>query len=175
MFKRLLFVAIAAFLLGQALVLGVQLVQGRSILPSSELSRRTDQVRQVFRLINEHYVREDDATYEKLSEEALENLLRSLDPHSEFLSSRELQAFRADTSQEFGGIGVQIEMRERRLTVVAPIGGTPGARAGLMRGDQFLKVDDKPVEGLSLRVVVGGEAVIGGEVVGSRFAGVAAG
>ncbi len=152
MFKRLLLVAAAAFLLGQALVLGVQFVQGRGFLSSGEAGRSADQIGQVLRLINEHYVKEEDATYEKLSETALEGLLHSLDPHSEFLTARELQTFRADTRQAFGGIGVQIEMREKRLTVVAPIGGTPGARAGLMRGDQFLKVDDKKIEGLSLDV-----------------------
>ncbi|MGH8019531.1 MAG: S41 family peptidase [Opitutaceae bacterium] len=149
MFKRVSFVAVAAFLLGQVLVLGVQYVQGRGFW-RSEAARHTGQIRQVLGLINEHYVKENEATYENLSEAALESLLHSLDPHSEYLTAREFQTFRADTRQAFGGIGVQIEMREKRLTVVAPIGGTPGARAGLMRGDQFLKVDDRKVEGLSL-------------------------
>ena len=62
MFKRLLLVAAGAFLLGQALVLSVQFVQGRSFFPSNEASRRSDQFRQVLHLINEHYVREDEAT-----------------------------------------------------------------------------------------------------------------
>ena len=150
MFKRLLLVAAGAFLLGQALVLGVQFVQGRNVLPSREASRRSDQFRQVLHLINEHYVNENEAAYGRLTEAALESLLHSLDPHSEFLTEREFHNFRADTSQKFGGIGVQIEMRDRRLTVVAPIGDTPETRAGLMRGDQFLTVDDKNVDGLSL-------------------------
>ncbi|BET67561.1 hypothetical protein ASA1KI_24790 [Opitutales bacterium ASA1] len=150
MFKRLLVVAAAAFLLGQALVLSVQFVQGRGLGAGGEAARKADRFKQVIQLIHEHYVKEDAAAYDKLSDTALESLLHSLDPHSDFLTAREFQNFRADTSQEFGGIGVQIEMRERRLTVVAPIDGTPGAKAGLMRGDQFVKVDDKDVIGLSL-------------------------
>ncbi len=150
MFKRLLIVAGAAFLLGQVLMLGVQVVQGRGLFPASEESRRADQFRQVLRLIQEKYVSEDAADPGALAETALEGLLRSLDPHSEYMSAREFEMFRADTSQEFGGIGVQIEMRDRRLTVVAPIDGTPGARAGLLRGDQFLKIDATDISTTSL-------------------------
>lgn len=150
MFKRVFVVATGAFLLGQLLIVSVQLVQGRSLFPATEATRRADEFREVIRLIHDNYVRDADASYEKLTNTALESLLRSLDPHSEFLSHREFDNFKADTSQEFGGIGVQIEMRDRRLTVVAPIGGTPGERAGLLRGDQFIKVDGRSVEGMSL-------------------------
>jgi carboxyl-terminal processing protease len=150
MFKRVLLIAAGAFLLGQIAVVGLQLLQGHNPLPSAEASRRANEFEEVIRLVNRNYVRENDATYDKLTTTALESMLRSLDPHSEFLSKREFVSFKEDTSQEFGGIGVQIEMRDKRLTVVAPIGGTPGERAGLLRGDQFLKVDDHDVDGLAL-------------------------
>lgn len=150
MFKRLFIAAAGAFLLGQALVIGMQMVQGRSVLFPTEAGRRADQFREVLQLVHRHYVREPDVAYDKLSTTALESMMRSLDPHSEFLSRHEYQSFRVETSQEFGGIGVQIEMRDQRLTVVAPIAGTPGERAGILRGDQIVKVGDRVIEGLSL-------------------------
>jgi carboxyl-terminal processing protease len=150
MFKRLLLVAAVSFAVGQILVFGIRLSQGRSLFPSWEANRRADHIEDVLRIVNEHYVREVDAEYDRLSDAALKGMLRSLDPHSEYMSQREYRDLQAETSQEFGGIGVQIEMREGRLTVVAPIAGTPGERAGLMRGDRIVRIDDRGVEGLAM-------------------------
>jgi carboxyl-terminal processing protease len=147
--RREFIVAACAFILGQAVIVGLQWVQGRVLMVGTEAGRRADEYRQILTLINRYYVRESDASIDKLSRTALKSMVRSLDPHSEFLVRDEYEEFRAETSQEFGGIGVQIEMRDRRLTVVAPMAGTPGDRAGLLRGDQFMVVDDRDMEGLS--------------------------
>jgi carboxyl-terminal processing protease len=149
MFKRVLLAAAAALPLGLLLVLGLQLVDGHNPF-ASEADRKAAQFEEVVRLIHQHYVREDGTDYTKLTEAALDGMLRALDPHSEFMSLHRFSSFREDTSGEFGGIGVHIEMRDRRLTVVAPMGGTPGERAGLLRGDQFMKVDGTDMVDLSL-------------------------
>jgi carboxyl-terminal processing protease len=112
MFKRLLLVAAVSFAVGQILVFGIRMYQGRSLLPSFEANRRASHIENVLRIISEHYVREVDASYDKLSDAALNGMLRSLDPHSEYMSQKEFRDLQAETSQEFGGIGVQIEMRD---------------------------------------------------------------
>lgn len=150
MFKRLLLVAAVSFAVGQILVFGIRLSQGWSLFPSWEADRQADHIEDVLRIVNENYVREVDADYDRLSDAALKGMLRSLDPHSEYMSQREYRDLQAETSQEFGGIGVEIEMRDGQLTVVAPIAGTPGERAGLMRGDTIVRIDDRGVEGLAM-------------------------
>lgn len=150
MFKRLLLVAAVSFAVGQILVFGIRLSQGRSLFPSWESNRQAGHIEDVLRIVNENYVREVDSEYDRLSDAALKGMLRSLDPHSEYMSQKEYRDLQAETSQEFGGIGVEIEMRDGRLTVVAPIAGTPGERAGLMRGDTIIRIDDRGVEGLAM-------------------------
>lgn len=150
MFKRLLIVGIGAFALGQVLLVSVQIAQGRGLFSGGEAGRSANEFEQVLRIINEHYVSETDAEIGALKSTALESVLHSLDPHSEFLSEGEFHSFREDTAQEFGGIGVQIEVRDDRLTVVAPIAGTPGERAGLLRGDQIITVDGEDITDMAL-------------------------
>jgi carboxyl-terminal processing protease len=153
--KRVFVVAACAFLLGQALVVGMQWMSGRAFLPPTSSGRKAEAFQEVLSLVNSHYVREGDAGYDKLTKTALESMLRSLDPHSEYLAADEFRNFRVETSQQFGGIGVQIEMRDRRLTVVVPIGGSPGERAGLLRGDQIIAVDGRNIEGFALDECLG--------------------
>jgi carboxyl-terminal processing protease len=150
MFKRLLVLTAAAVLLGQLFVVGVNHVRVGSFFSRSEASKKAAEFEKVLKLINENYVSPDAVSYQDLATTAFEAIPRSLDPHSEFLSGDEFENFKADASQEFGGIGVRIEMRDDHVTVVAPIGGTPGERAGLMRGDQVKKVDGVNVVGKSL-------------------------
>ena len=150
MFKRLLLVALVSFAVGQILVSGIRLAQGRSLFPSFQADREADHMEDVLRIVSENYVREVDASYDKLSDAALTGMLRSLDPHSEYMSHKEFRDLQAETSQEFGGIGVQIEMRDGNLTVVAPIAGTPGERAGMMRGDMIVRIDDRLVDRISM-------------------------
>jgi carboxyl-terminal processing protease len=78
---------------------------------------------------------------EKLTTEALGSMVRALDPHSEFLDNKEYDKVQADLRSEFGGIGVQIELKDDKVVVIAPIAGTPGDQAGILRGDRIAKVD----------------------------------
>ncbi|TVR48428.1 MAG: S41 family peptidase [Puniceicoccaceae bacterium] len=150
MIKRLLLVAVLSFVVGQFAVLGVRTLQARGFIGNQEAARKADQVRDVMRLIHDHYVEPIPSGYDSLTESALDGMISSLDPHSEYLSRRKFETLREETSQKFGGIGVQVEMRERILTVVTPIPGTPGEKAGLLRGDKIIRVDDRSTERLSM-------------------------
>ena len=80
----------------------------------------------------------------------MEGMVSQLDPYSEYLDFERLKRLDEETSQEFGGIGVQVEMRDDYVTVVAPLEGTPGERAGLLRGDRIVEVDGESLEGSGL-------------------------
>lgn len=72
------------------------------------------------------------------------------DPYTRYLDQRAFQQLRVDTSGVFGGIGIVVGIRDDRLTIVSPILGTPGARAGLRGGDRIIDIDGTPTTYMSL-------------------------
>jgi len=84
----------------------------------------------------------------------LVGMIEGLDPYSEYLDFDRLKRLDEETSQEFGGIGVQVEMRDDFLTVIAPLEGSPGERAGLLRGDRIVGVDGESIEGFNISKAV---------------------
>ncbi|MDP8257195.1 MAG: S41 family peptidase [Candidatus Alcyoniella australis] len=81
---------------------------------------------------------------------ALSGMLARLDPHSDFIDPEEARRFEEETSGSFGGIGIEIGMRDRRLTVIAPIEGTPAHRAGLLAGDLIVAIDGRSAVNITL-------------------------
>ncbi|MGQ9708726.1 MAG: S41 family peptidase, partial [bacterium] len=86
---------------------------------------------------------------EKLVREAIKGMLGSLDPYSEFLDEADYKELRIKTEAQFGGIGIHIGMVEGQLTVIAPIEGTPAARAGIRAGDRIAEIEGKPTKGFT--------------------------
>ncbi|HYN63055.1 MAG TPA: S41 family peptidase, partial [Candidatus Limnocylindrales bacterium] len=76
--------------------------------------------------------------------------LATLDPHSRYLDPRAQSSQRSAITGTFGGLGLQVEMIEGLVRVVAPMPGTPAARAGLQSGDLIVRFDDQPVQGMEL-------------------------
>lgn len=107
----------------------------------------------VLEMVKSNYV-EGDVDLEKLTQAAIDGMLSSLDPHSELLIPSKYEDLQAQTRQQYGGIGVQIERRNERITVIAPIAGTPGEAAGVMPGDQIISVNDENAENMSLEDIV---------------------
>ncbi len=107
----------------------------------------------VLEMVQSNYV-EGDVDLEKLTQAAIDGMLSSLDPHSELLVQSKYEDLQAQTRQEYGGIGVQIERRDERITVIAPIAGTPGEAAGIMPGDQIIAVDEESTEHMNLEGIV---------------------
>jgi len=81
---------------------------------------------------------------------AINEALRSLDPHSRYIDARSHGIDRSDASDSFGGVGLEVESAGGALRVVAPVPGSPAARAGLRRGDVILRVDEHALQGLAL-------------------------
>jgi len=154
MLKRILSVA-AGVLLGSVLALGTfRLAALLGIWPGGEADRAAAHVRDVLRLVSQNYVEEKEVDYSTLTRSALRGVVESLDPHSDFLEARDYRSLQEDMSNEFGGIGVQVEMRNKRVVVIAPISGTPGERAGILRGDEIVSVDGQDLEGVSMDDVI---------------------
>jgi carboxyl-terminal processing protease len=100
-----------------------------------------EQLGRVLVQIENEYVDPVDRT--KLVEGAIKGMVADLDPHSSFMTPEEFTAFESDTEGRFVGIGVEVENRDDKLVVIAPIEGGPAERAGVRSGDVIAAVDGK--------------------------------
>lgn len=107
---------------------------------------------EVLRQVQANYVSE--VSQDDLMVSALRGMLDDLDDHSLFLDRRDFQDLQADTSGEFGGIGIELGLNDGYFTVIAPMDGTPAARAGLRAGDRIVAVDGASLKGEKLIDVV---------------------
>ena len=123
--------------------------------PNRPLARNATYFRTVLDLVETNYVDEKAANDDELTRAALDGMIKSLDPHSEFMRVDAYRDLREEMDGRFGGIGIQVERREGRVIVIAPIADTPGERAGIQRGDEIVSVDGKRTEKLSTDTVVG--------------------
>jgi carboxyl-terminal processing protease len=103
------------------------------------------QLSRVLVLIENQYV--DAVDRERLLNGAIKGMVAELDPHSSYLPPRDFTVLQDDTRGEFAGIGVEVDFRNDRVTVIAPIEGSPASRAGIRAGDSILTIDGSSVQG----------------------------
>ena len=87
---------------------------------------------------------------QKLIYGAIKGMMDTLDPHSVFMSPEQYRQIKVDTQGEFGGVGIEVEVRNGWLTVVAPLEGTPAHRADLRPGDQIRAIDGKSTKDMPM-------------------------
>jgi len=145
--------SVLVWLLG--VVLGVGLAAG-----GSALAEKTDKAQEalpieelrafaeVFGRIKNDYVEPVDDKV--LIEHAIRGMVSGLDPHSSYLDKEEYKELQVGTTGEFGGLGIEVGMEDGFVKVISPIDDTPAQRAGLKSGDLIIRLDDKPVKGLTL-------------------------
>mgnify|MGYP000965383243 FL=1 len=102
----------------------------------------------VLKIVQKNYVEEVDT--KKLIYGAINGMLSSLDPHSSFLPPDMYKEMKIETKGSFGGLGIEITIKEGYLTVISPIEDTPAFRAGIKSGDQILKIEDKLTKDMSI-------------------------
>jgi carboxyl-terminal processing protease len=81
---------------------------------------------------------------------AIKGMVQNLDPHSSFMTKEEHQDLLIETKGSFSGVGIEISVRDKVLTVVAPIEGTPAYAAGIQAGDRIVRINDKPTNDMTL-------------------------
>jgi carboxyl-terminal processing protease len=94
---------------------------------------------EVLSIVQTQYV--DEVPPKDLIYNAIKGTLRGLDPHSSFLDPESYKEMQVETSGSFGGLGIEITLKDDILTVVSPIEGTPAYKAGLHTGDRIVKID----------------------------------
>ena len=88
--------------------------------------------------IQSEYV--DEKSPQDLIYGALKGMLSSLDPHSQFMDPDEYKDLKTETAGKFGGIGIEIAMKDNLLTVIAPLEDSPAWKAGIKAGDRIVKI-----------------------------------
>jgi carboxyl-terminal processing protease len=107
---------------------------------------------QVLQRVRADYV--DPVKTSTLIDHALDGMLSGLDPHSGYMDAKQWHEMQLETQGHFGGLGMTVTGEGGLLKVIAPIDGTPAARAGIKAGDVITSVDGKSIQGLSLQEAV---------------------
>ncbi len=115
---------------------------------SDEVYSDLDLFGEVFDRIRAEYVEAPDER--KLIHAALQGMLTSLDPHSGYMEPVEYSDVQEDTTGQFGGLGIEVQMEDGVIKVVSPIDDTPAAKAGILAGDFIVELDSTQVQGLTL-------------------------
>src|SRR5438477_3237035 len=115
---------------------------------SAETYKQLNLFGEVCKRVRAEYV--DDVSDNSLVESAINGMLTSLDPHSNYLNTKNFNDMKVQTRGEFGGLGIEVSMENGLVKVVSPIDDTPAARAGLKPGDLITHLDGDPVQGMTL-------------------------
>ena len=102
-------------------------------------------------LIRQDYVDGNKTTYHDLVTAAMKGMLSSLDPHSQFMDPNDFRDMQDDTRSRFNGLGVEVSMKNGLPTVVTAMEDTPAAKAGILSGDQILRINGISTERMDLQ------------------------
>jgi carboxyl-terminal processing protease len=102
-------------------------------------------------LIRQDYVDENKTSYHDLMNAAMKGMLSSLDPHSQFMDPDDFRDMQDDTRSRFNGLGIEVSMKNGLPTVITAMEDTPAARAGILSGDQILRINGISTERMDLQ------------------------
>ncbi len=114
----------------------------------ASLKRGWQYMQQVYQQLNQHYVEEINPY--PLMKAGIEGMLDQLDPYTVFLEEDGERRLNMITTGKYGGLGMEIGLRNQQITVIAPIDDSPASRMGIQAGDIIKKIDDKSVKGWSI-------------------------
>jgi len=107
---------------------------------------------EVMSMIKKHYV--EEVKTKDLIYAAIKGMLNSLDPHSSFMPPEAYKEMQVETKGEFGGLGIQIGVKDGALTVIAPIEDTPAYKAGIKAGDKIIKINNELTKDMNIQDAV---------------------
>lgn len=106
---------------------------------TSDLYRKIQTLNEIINLVNENYV--DPIEWDGVMEGAFDGLLERLDPHSNYISKERFESIQEQFVGKFEGIGIEFDIIDDWITVIAPVPGTPSERVGLRAGDKIVEID----------------------------------
>ncbi len=130
------------------IVIGLSLSRKQIVQENMFLMPKSDKLNSVMRYINEEYV--DTVDLSKLNEEAINAILKKLDPHSVYIPAEDVTAVNEPLEGNFSGIGVEFNMPQDTVVIINTIPNGPSALLGIMPGDRIIKVNGKNVAGIKL-------------------------
>ena len=132
-----------------ALILIGGILLGQLLSPSNNTNAlENNKFNLILQQLDELYV--DSLAKEELVEKAVENLLTELDPHSSYIPAKDLEAVNEPMEGSFDGIGVEFNLKDDTILVVAPISGGPSQKVGIQAGDKIISVDGEVIAGTDL-------------------------
>jgi carboxyl-terminal processing protease len=150
MFKKILYsgVVLSALVVAGLIFIGSQGVSEVNAKDKDDVFDPLKLFSDVIAIVQRDYV--ESVGTGKLVEGAIKGMVSTLDPHSAFLTPDYYKELQVETSGEFGGLGIEITVKDGLLTVVTPIEGSPAAAVGVQAGDAIIKIEDKFTKNLSL-------------------------
>lgn len=153
--KRRLFLSTFACLLVLNLVLGVRFYSARAAGEEDDSGYAQISVfAKAIQLLRQDYVDGNKTSYKDLVYAAMKGMLASLDPHSQFMEPNDFKDMQDDTRSRFNGLGIEVAVKTGLLTVIAPMEDTPAAKAGILSGDQILRINGNSTDKMELQDAV---------------------
>src|SRR5208282_4598606 len=144
-------ITLAIFMIASFLGLGSVAVRRAQAL-SNDTYQELDTFANVLAIVQKNYV--EPVTTKRLIDGAITGMLASLDPHSAYLTPELYRDLEVETRGSFGGLGIEITIKNGILTVMSPIDDTPAYRAGIKSGDQIIKIDNDFTKDMTLTEAV---------------------
>src|SRR5215813_14535137 len=144
-------ITVAACLIACFVALEEVAVRRAQALPS-ESYQELETFANVLTIVKKNYV--EPVSTKRLIDGAITGMLSSLDPHSAYLTPELYRDLEVETRGSFGGLGIEITIKNGILTVMSPIDDTPAYRAGLKSGDQIIKINDDFTKDMTLNEAV---------------------
>ncbi len=143
-----------AFTFSAVLLITIGVLVGLNIkgsLPSDSAARREanlNKIQEVIRLVSANYF--EVVNTEKMVDDAIEGMLRGLDPHTFYITAEDMRAVNEQMQGSFQGIGIEFNIVEDTIYVVSPITGGPSDRLGIQAGDRIVKIEGQNVAGIGI-------------------------
>ena len=150
--KRRLLISTFACLLFVSVLLGFRSYSARAAGPEEDTGYAQISVfAKAVQLIRQDYVDSKKTSYHDLIYAAMKGMLASLDPHSQFMDPNDFRDMQDDTRSRFNGLGIEVSMKNGLPTVVTAMEDTPAAKAGILSGDQILRINGMSTERMDLQ------------------------
>jgi len=151
-FRSLLLIHLFVLVTVSPLFAFESMAQKKEITVEENLYQELELFTDVLSIIRDKYVEQVDT--HKLIHGAIKGMLSTLDPHSTFMTPEMFKEMQIDTRGAFGGLGIEITVKDSLLTIIAPIADTPAERIGIQAGDQIIKIDEEFTKDISINDAV---------------------